>query len=127
MWCMFCQMVPMFANDSVFAADSVNNPQVNLVVSLIALAANVAALAYIVYRSKKLGVLNPYKQEVFVGTKDFQKAMERRADTAQLYLLEQLQPASATAAEIAEMVAYNELPATGTPGYVDVAVEKDEQ
>lgn len=50
--------------------------------------------------------------------------MERRADTA--YLLE-TEPASATAAEIAEMVAYNELPATGTPGYVYVAVEKDEQ
>lgn len=123
MWCMFCQMVPMFANDSVFAADSVNNPQVNLVVSIVALAANIAALAYIVYRAKKLGV-NPYKQEVFVGTKDFQKAMERRADTA--YLLE-TEPASATAAEIAEMVAYNELPAEGTPGYVYVAVEKDEQ
>lgn len=123
MWCMFCQMVPMFANDSVFAADSVNNPQVNLVVSIVALAANIAALAYIVYRAKKLGV-NPYKQEVFVGTKDFQKAMERRADTA--YLLE-TEPASATAAEIAEMVAYNELPAEGEPGYVYVAVEKDEQ
>ena len=68
--------------------------------------------------------MNPYKQEVFVGTKDFQKAMERRADTA--YLLE-TEPASATAAEIAEMVAYNELPAEGKPGYVYVAVEKDEQ
>ena len=120
MWCMFCQMVPMFANDSIFAANSVNNPNVNLAVSLIALLANVAALAYIMYRAKKLGV-NPYKQEVFVGTKDFQKAMERRADTP--YLLE-TEPASATAAEIAEMVAYNDLPAEGTPGYVYVAVEK---
>ena len=120
---MFCQMVPMFANDSVFAVQSVNNPDVNLGVSIVALVANIAALAYIVYRAKKLDV-NPYKQEVFVGTKDFQKAMERRADTA--YLLE-TEPASATAAEIAEMVAYNELPATGTPGYVYVAVEKDEQ
>ena len=118
-WCMFCQMVPMFANDSVFAADSVNNPNVNLAVSLIALLANVAALAYIMYRAKKLGV-NPYKQEVFVGTKDFQKAMERRADTP--YLLE-TEPASATAAEIAEMVAYNDLPAEGTPGFVYVAEE----
>ena len=88
-----------------------NNPEVNLGVSIVALAANVAALAYIVYRAKKLGV-NPYKQEVFVGTKDFQKAMERRADTA--YLLE-TEPASATAAEIAEMVAYNELPADRHP------------
>ena len=116
-------MVPIFANTSVFATDSVNNPQVNLVVSLLARGANVAAFAYIMHRAKKLGV-SPYKQEVFVGTKDFVAAMERRADTA--YLLE-TEPASATAAEIAEMVAYNELPATGTPGYVYVAVEKDEQ
>ena len=71
------QVVPMFANDSIFAVQSVNNPQVNLVVSLIALAANVAALAYIVYRSKKLGV-NPYKHEIFVGTKDYERAMARR-------------------------------------------------
>ena len=98
-----------------------NNPNVNLAVSLIALLANVAALAYIMYRAKKLGV-NPYKQEVFVGTKDFQKAMERRADTP--YLLE-TEPASATAAEIAEMVAYNDLPTDGKPGFVYVAVETD--
>jgi len=117
MWCMFCQMVPMFANDSIFAANSVNNPNVNLAVSLIALLANVAALAYIMYRAKKLGV-NPYKQEVFVGTKDFQKAMERRADTA--YLLE-TEPKSATPEEIAEMVAYNELPPAGQVGFVYVA------
>ncbi len=115
-------MVPMFVNDSIFAANSVNNPNVNLTVSIIALVANIAALAYIVYRSKKLGV-NPYKQEVFVGTKDFTEAMERRASTE--YLLE-TEPKSATAEEIAEMVAYNELPAEGTPGYVYVAVEKDE-
>ena len=59
-------MVPMFVNDSVFAVQSVNNPDVNLGVSIVALVANIAALAYIVYRAKKLGV-NPYKQEVFVG------------------------------------------------------------
>ena len=64
--------------------------------------------------------MNPYKQEAFVGTKDFQKAMERRADTA--YLLE-TEPASATAAEIAEMVAYNELPAEGESGYVYLAAK----
>ena len=43
-WCMFCQMVPMFVNDSVFAVQSVNNPDVNLGVSIVlALAANIAA------------------------------------------------------------------------------------
>ena len=114
-------MVPMFANDSIFAANSVNNPNVNLAVSLIALLANVAALAYIMYRAKKLGV-NPYKQEVFVGTKDFKEAMARRADTA--YLLE-TEPKSATPAEIAEMVAYNAIPVEGTVGYVYVAKDAE--
>ena len=116
MWCMFCQMVPMFANDSVFAVQSVNDPAVNMVVASIALIANVAALAYIIYRAKKLGV-NPYKQEVFVGTKDFREAMARRASTDYLLATE---PKSATAAEIAEMVAYNELPVDGAVGFVYV-------
>ena len=84
-WCMFCQVCPMFANDSIFAANSVNNPDVNLVVSVIALVANVAALGYIVYRAKKLGV-NPYMKEVFVGTKDYDKAMSRRATDEELAL-----------------------------------------
>ena len=76
LWCMFAQVFPMFQDYSVFSTDSVNDPTVNLVVSVLALAANVAALAYIVYRAKKLGV-NPYKQEVFRGTRDFEKAIAR--------------------------------------------------
>ena len=82
-WCMFCQICPMFANDSIFAVNSVNNPDVNLVISIIALVANIAALGYIVYRAKKLGV-NPYKHEVFTGTRDFVKAMDRREDDEKL-------------------------------------------
>ena len=50
-------------------------------------------------------------------------AAQRPATTAELL---ETEPKSATPAEIAEMVAYNELPAEGTPGYVYVAVEKDE-
>lgn len=119
-WCMFAQVCPMFVNDSIFAAQSVNNPAVNTVVASIALIANILALGYIIYRAKKLGV-NPYKQEVFVGTKDFREAMERRGSTE--YLLE-TEPKSATPAEIAEMVAYNEQPAAGQPGFVYVAVEE---
>ena len=82
LWCMFCQVVPMFANDSVFAVQSVNNPDVNLVISVIALIANIAAVSYVIYRAKKLGV-NPYKHEVFVGTKDYEKAMARREEAAE--------------------------------------------
>ncbi len=114
-------MVPMFANDSVFAVQSVNDPAVNMVVASIALIANIAALSYIIYRAKKLGV-NPYKQEVFVGTKDFRKAMARRASTDYLLATE---PKSATAAEIAEMVAYNELPVDGSVGFVYVKKDND--
>ena len=72
----------MFANDSVFAVQSVNNPDVNLVISVIALIANIAAVSYVIYRAKKLGV-NPYKHEVFVGTKDYEKAMARREEAAE--------------------------------------------
>ena len=45
-------------------------------VASIALLANIAGLAYVIYRSKKLGK-NPYTNEIFVGTKDYNKAMER--------------------------------------------------
>ena len=76
LWCMFAQVFPMFQDYSVFSTNSVNNPSVNLVVSVIALAANVTALGYIIYRAKKLGV-NPYKHEVFKGTRDFEQAMAR--------------------------------------------------
>ncbi len=76
LWCMFAQVVPAFQDYSVFSTNSVNNPNVNLAVSAVALAANIAALVYIVYRAKKLGV-NPYKHEVFRGTHDFEQAIAR--------------------------------------------------
>ena len=86
LWCMFCQVFPMFANDSIFAVQSVQytngNANVNLVVSLLALVANIAALGYVIYRSKKLGH-NPYTQEIFVGTKDYEKAMARKEDASE--------------------------------------------
>ena len=76
---MFCQVCPMFANDSVFAVQSVNNPDVNLGISVLALVANVAALGYVIYRSKKLG-RNPYTNEIFVGTKSYNNALARREE-----------------------------------------------
>ena len=78
-WCMFAQVFPAFQDYSVFSVQSVNNPDVNLAVSVVALLANIAALAYIVYRSKKLH-RNPYMQEVFVGTRDYEQAMSRAMD-----------------------------------------------
>ena len=55
-WCMFAQVFPMFQDYSMFSTQSVNNPNVNLAVSLIALAANVLALGYILLRAKKQGI-----------------------------------------------------------------------
>ena len=78
LWCMFAQVFPMFQDYSVFSVDSVNNPSINLAVSTAALAVNIGAFGYIMYRTKKLGV-NPYKHEVFKGTRDFEQAMSRAA------------------------------------------------
>jgi hypothetical protein len=82
-WCMFAQVFPTYQDsfpemgfDSVFAVQSTLNVRTNTIVSAIALAANVLAIVYIAYRAKKLGV-NPYKREVFVGTKDYVQAMAR--------------------------------------------------
>ena len=78
LWCMFAQVFPMFQDYSVFSVDSVNNPNINLAVSIAALAVNIGAFGHIMYRAKKLGV-NPYKHEVFKGTRDFEQAMSRAA------------------------------------------------
>ena len=80
-WCMFAQVFPAFQEKSVFVARSTLNPAVATAVSVVALAANVAAICYIAYRAKKLGV-NPYKQDVFRGTRDWEQATARRADVA---------------------------------------------
>ena len=81
-WCMFAQVFPMFQDYSMFSTQSVNNPNVNLAVSLIALAANVLALGYILLRAKKQGI-NPWTKEVFKGTKDYEQAIAR-ADESEL-------------------------------------------
>lgn len=78
-WCMFAQVFPYFLDNSVFAVQSVNNPAINVGFSIVALIANVLALGYIIYRSKKLGH-NPYTKEIFVGTRDYEAAMARRID-----------------------------------------------
>jgi hypothetical protein len=83
LWCMFCQVFPAFADTSVFATDSVNNMSVNLAVSALALVANIAAFAYIMYRSKKAGH-NPWTKEIFKGTRYYDEAYARRATPEEL-------------------------------------------
>ena len=77
-WCMFAQVFPYFQEESIFVTHSTLDPGAATAVSIAALVANIAAIIYIVYRAKKLG-RNPYKQDVFEGTSDWEKATARRA------------------------------------------------
>ena len=75
-WCMFAQVLPMFQDYSVFSTQSVNKAGVNLTVSILSLAANVLALGYILVRARRQHI-NPWTQEVFKGTRDFDQAITR--------------------------------------------------
>ncbi|MDO4619293.1 MAG: DUF5692 family protein [Lachnospiraceae bacterium] len=55
------------------------NPTAQGVVALLALAANVICIAVIIKRAKTMHI-NPYKQDVWVGTKDYEEAMARAAE-----------------------------------------------
>lgn len=90
-WCMFAQVFPLFQDRSVFTtipvlyADGVMDaavrptavdPRAQGVISVLSLAINALALAIIIRRAiqqKK----NPYKNEIFTDTRDFQLAMDR--------------------------------------------------
>ena len=94
LWCMFAQVFPLFLDRSIFTtlpvlyADgfmdaairpTLVNPVPQGVISIASLAINVLALALIIKRSKEQKK-NPYKQEIFTDTKDFQQAMARAED-----------------------------------------------
>ena len=90
-WCMFAQVFPLFQDNSVFTTIPVLyadgfmdaavrptsvNPVPQGVISILSLAVNALVLAIIIKRSieqKK----NPYKNEIFTDTRDFQLAMSR--------------------------------------------------
>lgn len=91
LWCMFAQVFPLFQDKSVFTtitavyADgfmdaavrpTLANPVPQGVISIISLGVNAIVLALIIKKSieqKK----NPYKNEIFTDTKDYQLAMKR--------------------------------------------------
>ena len=91
-WCMFAQVFPLFQDKSIFSvipvlyADGVMDsathpatadPKVMGFIAVLAIATNVIVLAHII----KLSVAqkkNPYKNEIFTGTPDFEEAMARR-------------------------------------------------
>ena len=106
-WCMFAQVFPLFQLTQPFAvlpslyggaveagittmnltkiktveeltaAGITANPTAQGVVAIAALIANVVCLGVIIKRSCKYKK-NPYKNEIFFGTKDFEEAMARR-------------------------------------------------
>ena len=91
LWCMFAQVFPLFQDNSRFSvipriyADgymdknvhtTLADPTAQGIIAIAALAANVIVLGVIIKRSieqKK----NPYKNEIWKGTKDFELAMAR--------------------------------------------------
>ncbi len=91
LWCMFAQVFPLFQDQGKFAviprvyADGVMNaathptaadPTMQGVTAALAIIANVICIFAIAKRAKAQGI-NPYKQEVFSGTPNFEEAMSR--------------------------------------------------
>ncbi len=104
-WCMFAQVAPLFqiqsrcsvlpslykgateaginafdmtqmTMDEFLASGITADPRAQGFVALAALFANVIVLTMIIVRAKKMHI-NPYKKDVWVGTKDFDEAMAR--------------------------------------------------
>ena len=91
LWCMFAQVFPLFQDRSIFTtipvlyADgfmdaairpTLVNPTAQGVISILSIGINALALAIIIKRAKEQKK-NPYKNEIFTDTKDFQLAMAR--------------------------------------------------
>ena len=92
-WCMFAQVFPVFMDNSRFTTLStlyadgfmdparhpeLADPTAGGVIAVISVLANLAALAYIIKRAKAQGI-NPYKNEVWKGSADYEEAMKRAA------------------------------------------------
>lgn len=71
---MFVMTVPQFA-DVLAPIPTTHNPTAFFVVSLLALASNVALAVYQFYRVRKLK-LNPLKDEIYAGTKPYERIEE---------------------------------------------------
>lgn len=71
LWIMFVMTVPQFA-DVLAPIPTTHNPTAFFVVSLLALASNVALAAYQLYRVRKLK-LNPLTDQIYAGTKRYEE------------------------------------------------------
>ena len=74
LWIMFVMTVPQFA-DVLAPIPTTHNPTAFFVVSLLALASNVALAAYQFHRIRKLK-LNPLKDQIYADTKAYQRIVE---------------------------------------------------
>ncbi len=95
-WCMFAQVFPLFQDKSKFTTVSVlygkggiaaatgtsmptvAEPKVQGIISILSVIINVVAFAVILKRAKAKNI-NPWKQDVFSDTRDFQEALSRVA------------------------------------------------
>ena len=64
------------ANEAMTAMGITANPTAQGVVAILALVANVICISVIIKRSLAMGK-NPYSNDVWVGTKDYEEAMQR--------------------------------------------------
>ncbi len=94
LWCMFAQVFPLFQDASRFTTVPViygeggiaaamgstmpttANPTAQGMISVISFAVNVFIFAYILKRAKAQKK-NPWKEEIFTDTRDYQEAMAR--------------------------------------------------
>lgn len=74
LWAMFVMTIPSFV-DRVAPVKTTHNPRAFFVVSLLALIANAALVIY-QFRKIRKNRLNPLKDEIFVETKDYKRAIE---------------------------------------------------
>ena len=73
LWIMFVMTVPQFA-DRIAPVPTTHNPKAFFTLSLLALIANAALAGYQFYRIRKMR-LNPLKDEIYNGTKTYEKVL----------------------------------------------------
>ncbi len=73
-WIMFIMTVPQFA-DQIQPIPTTHNPKAFFTVALISLVTNIALFVYQLYRIRKLK-LNALKNEIYKGTKTYNKVLE---------------------------------------------------
>jgi len=77
-WCMFAQTFPLFQDSGFQMVRSAYNPVVYTILGALALGANVAVLAYMIYKLVKTK-RNPYKSELYVDLAEY-KAIKALAE-----------------------------------------------